>query len=75
MPMEPAMPRTEEASAHRGHNVAGWASQPALVPVKILCKRLHLLVKQLHFIPTFHCFLSWTSELQYNLAPLTLVTQ
>lgn len=42
MPMEPALSRTEDSS-HRSttgesQNVAGWASQPRLVPTKILCE-------------------------------------
>ncbi|DBB09495.1 TPA: hypothetical protein ACH3X3_008055 [Trebouxia sp. C0006] len=42
MPMEPALSRPEEVSGHRGthaefhSDVAGWPSQPRLVPTKIL---------------------------------------
>ena len=44
MPMEPALSRPEEVSGHRGthaefhSDVAGWPSQPRLVPTKFLCE-------------------------------------
>ena len=46
MPMEPALSRSEDTSMHRGSysefrsDVAGWPTQPRLIPTKLLCKHM-----------------------------------